>query len=198
MLLDLPTLGTAMESAALMTAYRLLRPDPRNIGVGHNRIWAKADKVDSKFSVIKEHVTLRRTFGKYWIAISIRDEWVKNWPNQLRKGHVWFNDRASNQQGTGAWIWKYQSKLQWHISGQDATAFQARVAAILDLSTSCLRKRLAKEQITICTDSQVAVAALGASGTKSHLVADCVEKMTALSEVNQVTIMSVPGPRGIQ
>ncbi len=31
-------LGSAMESAVLMAAYRLLRPDLRNLGIGHNRI----------------------------------------------------------------------------------------------------------------------------------------------------------------
>ncbi len=70
--------------------------------------------------------------------------------------------------------------------------------AILDCVTSCLRKRLVKEQTTICTNSQVAVAALGASGTKSLLVADCAEKLTAQSEVNQVTIMWVLGHNDIQ
>ncbi len=38
MLLYLPTLRTTQESAALMTAYRLLRLDSRNLGIGHNRI----------------------------------------------------------------------------------------------------------------------------------------------------------------
>ncbi len=57
MLLDLPTLETAEESAALIAAYRLLRPDLRNLAIGHNWIWAKADKVDSTFSMIKDHVT---------------------------------------------------------------------------------------------------------------------------------------------
>ncbi len=61
--------------------------------------------------------------------------------------------------------------------------------------TNCLRKRQVKEQITICTDSQAAVAA---GGTKSLLVADCIEKLSVLSEVNQVTIMWVPGHLGIQ
>ncbi len=70
--------------------------------------------------------------------------------------------------------------------------------AILGCVTSCLRKRLVKEQITICTDSQAAVAALAASGTKSLLVAECIEKLTVLSEVNQVTIMWVPRHSGIQ
>ncbi len=69
MLLNLLTHGTALESAALMAAYRLLRTDLRNLGIGHNRIWAKADNVEGKFSMIKDYVTLRRTFGKYRIVI---------------------------------------------------------------------------------------------------------------------------------
>ncbi len=55
-----------------------------------------------------------------------------------------------------------------------------------------------KEQITNCTDSRAAIAALTASGTKSLLVADCIEKLTVLSEVNQVTIMWVLWHGGIQ
>ncbi len=53
MLFDLPTLGMMMEPAALMIAYCLARLDPRNLGMGHNQIWAKADKVDSKFSMMQ-------------------------------------------------------------------------------------------------------------------------------------------------
>ncbi len=60
MLLDLPTFGMVVESAAQMTADRIPRPDPRNLGRGHNWIWAQVDKVDRKFSKIKDHVTLRR------------------------------------------------------------------------------------------------------------------------------------------
>ncbi len=45
------------------------KPDPRNLRIGYNRIWTKADKVDSNFSMIKDHVTLLRTFGKYRIVI---------------------------------------------------------------------------------------------------------------------------------
>ncbi len=50
MLLDLPALGTAVESAALTTVYHIPKPDSRNLGIGHHRIRAKTDKVDSKVS----------------------------------------------------------------------------------------------------------------------------------------------------
>ncbi len=107
----------------------------------------------------------------------------------IEKRACLFTDGACNQQGTGAGICKYQSKIQWHISlGQDATAFHVDVATILDCLTSYPRKRLVKEQTTICTNSRVAVAALRASGTISLLVLDCTEKLTALLEVNHVTL----------
>ncbi len=64
--------------------------------------------------------------------------------------------------------------------------------------TSCLRKTLLKERITICIDSQAVVAAPADNGSKSLLVADCIEKLTVLLEVNQVTKMWVPGHSRIQ
>ncbi len=73
-------------------------------------------------------------FSIYRTVIPIREAWDKDWRNWLRNGQAWFTDGACNQQGTGAGICKYQSKIQWRISlGQDAAAFQAEVVAILDL-----------------------------------------------------------------
>ncbi len=54
---------------------RLPRPDLRNLGIGYNQIRAKDDKVDNKFIMIKDHITLGRTFGKYQIVIPTREEW---------------------------------------------------------------------------------------------------------------------------
>ncbi len=92
------TLGTVMESAALMAAYRLPRPNPKNLGIGHNRIWAAAHKLDNKFSMIKDHIILRGTFSKYRTMISTWEEWDKDWSNRLRKWQVWFTDGPCNQQ----------------------------------------------------------------------------------------------------
>ncbi len=57
MLLDLPTVGMFGRIWPRKT-------DPRNLGIGHNWIGLKADKVDSKFSMMKDHVTLQCNFGK--------------------------------------------------------------------------------------------------------------------------------------
>ncbi len=61
------------------------KPDLRNLGIGHNRICAKADKVDSN-RMIKDQLTRRRTFGKYRIVIPTKEEWGKNWPINRGKG----------------------------------------------------------------------------------------------------------------
>ncbi len=128
MFLDLPTMGMVVESAALMAAYCLPRPNLKNLGIGHNWFWAKAYKMGNKFSMIKDRVTLRHMFGKYQTVIPTTEEWDKDWPNWMRRGQVWFTDGVCIQPGTGAEICKYQSKIQWHISlGQDATAFQQRL-----------------------------------------------------------------------
>ncbi len=72
--------------------YRPPRPDLRNLWIRLSRIWWKADKMDNKFSVINDHVTLRCTFGKYLIMIPTGEEWDKDRLNRLRKGHAWFTD----------------------------------------------------------------------------------------------------------
>ncbi len=78
----------AVEFKALMAAHHVSRLDPRNLGIGHNRIWAEADKEDNKFSMIKNHIMLRCTVSKNWIVILTKEEWDKKWPKQLRKWYV--------------------------------------------------------------------------------------------------------------
>ncbi len=86
-----------------------------------------------------------------------------------------------------------------HFTRTGCYSLSDRGSAILDCVISCLRKKLVKKQITIFAGSPATVAALEASGTKSSLVADSKEYLMALlSEVNQVTIMLVPGHSGIQ
>ncbi len=83
---------------------------------------------------------------------------------------------------------------QWHISlGQNATSSQVKVMAILDYVTSFLKKKLVKEQSTICTDSKAVITARVASGTKSLFVTDCMKKLTVMSEENQIIKMWLSG-----
>ncbi len=47
MLLDLPTLSTVVQSAALTAAYRLPRSLQKALEMRHGTIWKKAEKVDN-------------------------------------------------------------------------------------------------------------------------------------------------------
>ncbi len=143
--------------------------------------------MDNKFSMIEDHITLRRTFGKYWTVIPTREVWDKNWPNWLRK-----KGRSSSQmesvicKGLGRNL-QISMQILWHISlGQDAAAFQAEVAAALDCVTSCLKKRLMKEQINVHWLPSSSCSP-GSQWYKITLVVDCIEKLTVLLEVNQGT-----------
>ncbi len=78
MFLNLPKLGMVVESTALTATYRLLKSNLKNLGIGHNQIWAKADKMDNKFKMIRDHVALKHMFRKYQTVIPTREEWNKD------------------------------------------------------------------------------------------------------------------------
>ncbi len=49
--------------------------------------------------MIKDHVTLRCTYGKYRTVIPTREEWDKDWPNPLRKGQICLEPIISKRLG---------------------------------------------------------------------------------------------------
>ncbi len=74
MLLDLLPLKTVVETVALGAAYCLLRPSLITLEIGHNQMWLKEDKVDSKFNMTEDYTTLRHTFGKYRMVVPNMEE----------------------------------------------------------------------------------------------------------------------------
>ncbi len=62
MLLDLPQLSTVVEIAALAVAYRLPRSNESSLITRHHRIWMRTEKVDSRFTKLKDYIVPRYTF----------------------------------------------------------------------------------------------------------------------------------------
>ncbi len=56
MFLDLPTLSIVLETTDLMAAYSPPRPNQKALETDMT-IWKKAEKVDNKFVMIKDHTT---------------------------------------------------------------------------------------------------------------------------------------------
>ncbi len=76
-------------------------------------------------------------------------------------------------------------------------AFQAELATILARVAVCLKMRLFKEQIIVCLNNRLAITTPGASVTRSLPLGDCIEKLTAPSENNQVSTVWTFGQSGI-
>ncbi len=74
MFLDLPTLRAAVVCST-DGSIPPAKTKSENLRMEHNRIWVKADKTDNKFSMLKDHVTLRCTFGRYRNVIPTREKW---------------------------------------------------------------------------------------------------------------------------
>ncbi len=77
-----------------------------------------------------------------------------------------------------------------HLSGTGNDSLPRGGSLDTGLCSWMFKKELFKEH------SQAAVTVLRTSVTRSLLVADCTEKLTALSE-NRVSIIRTPGPSGI-
>ncbi len=89
MLLYRPTLSMVAEAAALTAAYRLPRHDQKALETRSGTIWKKAEKVDNKFEMTKDHIIPWYSLDKpYYVIIPTREEWEKDWPDQLRKGQA--------------------------------------------------------------------------------------------------------------
>ncbi|KAG5896369.1 hypothetical protein JTB14_005847 [Gonioctena quinquepunctata] len=82
--------------------------------------------------------------------------------------------------------------------GKCSTIFQAETHAIM----VCIQKNLEcgymKKHIYILSGSQSALKALNSIQIKSKLVWDCLQNLIELAKHNKVTLMWVPGHRGIE
>jgi ribonuclease HI len=81
--------------------------------------------------------------------------------------------------------------------GKYATLFQTEIYAILQFAYENMRKAYRNKRILIFSDSQAALKALNGPKVTSRLVAECLEALSALADLNKVTLIWVPGHRGI-
>jgi ribonuclease HI len=78
-----------------------------------------------------------------------------------------------------------------------ATVFQTEIYAILQCAYGNIRRAYRNKRILIFSDSQAAHKALSGPKVTSRLVAECLDALTALADLNKVTLIWVPGHQGI-
>jgi len=111
---------------------------------------------------------------------------------------MWFTDGSRVDSGTGSGIFCIRPNRSFIFPlGKHATVFQTEVYAILQCACENIRRAYKNKQILIFSDSQAALKALSSPKVTSRLVAVCLDALFALASLNEVTLIWVPGHRGI-
>jgi ribonuclease HI len=110
----------------------------------------------------------------------------------------WFTDgsRANSETGSGIFGLRPNKSLSFPL-GKFATVFQTEIYAILKCSCENIRRAYKNKQILIFSDSQSTLKALSRPKITSELVTEFLNALSALADLNELTLVWVPGHRGI-
>jgi hypothetical protein len=81
--------------------------------------------------------------------------------------------------------------------GKFATVFQTETYAIFQCACENIRRAHRNKRILIIPDSQTALKALSGPKVTTRLVAECLDALSELAGLNEVTLIWVPGHCGI-
>ncbi|XP_033218126.1 uncharacterized protein LOC117173596 [Belonocnema kinseyi] len=125
-----------------------------------------------------------------------RDAWKEN-GNPLLQGEIWYTDGLGG--GAVAGIHDRARRREVVVPlGRHATVFQAEVLAVLRSAEILLEENAAGRQITICSDSQTTLTAVGKPDIISELVWECKKALNRLTEKIKVALIRVHGHTGIK
>jgi hypothetical protein len=77
------------------------------------------------------------------------------------------------------------------------SVFRTEIFAILQCACENIRRVYTHKRILIFSYSQAALKALSSPKVTSRLVAECLNALSELVQLNEVTLVWVPGHRGI-
>jgi ribonuclease HI len=107
---------------------------------------------------------------------------------------IWYTDGSST--GSGIRGLRPNSSLSFSL-GKLATVFQTEIYAIFQYASENIRRAYRNKRILIISDSQAAFKALTGPKVTSRLVAECLDALSELAGLNEVTLVWVPGHCGI-
>jgi hypothetical protein len=111
---------------------------------------------------------------------------------------VWYTDGSRTDSGTGSGICGFRPNRSYFFPlGKYATVFQTEIYAIFQCAYENIRRAYRNKRILIFCDRQAALQAPSDPKVTSRLVAECLDALTALADLNNVTLIWVPGHQGI-
>ena len=137
-------------------------------------------------------------YAKIYKVIIDVDYWRNKDPKFPEDALVWFIDGSRTDSGTGAGIYGLKPNRSFSFPlGNFASVFQTEIYAIIQCAYENIRKGYKNKRILIFSDSQTALRALSGPKVTSELVAECQDALLALANLNEVTLIWVPGHDGI-
>jgi len=125
------------------------------------------------------------------------DYWINKDPVFPEDALIWFTDGSRANSGTGSGIFGLRPNRSFSFPlGKFATVFQTEIYAILQCACKNIRS-YKKKRILIFSDSLAALKALSSPKVTLGLVAECLDALSALASLNEVTLAWVLGYRGI-
>jgi len=145
-----------------------------------------------------DHTIPVYNYPKFLNIIIDADYWRKRDPVFPKDVLIWYTDGSRTDSGTGSGIYDVRPNRSYCFPlGKFATVFQTEIYAILQCAYENIRRAYKNKRILIFSDSQAALKALSGPKVTSRLVAECLDALFALASLNEVTLVWVPGHRGI-
>jgi ribonuclease HI len=136
--------------------------------------------------------------SKTFSVIIDRDYWKNKDLVFPENALIWFTHSSRADSGTGSGIFAIRPNRSFSFPlGGFATVFQTEIYAILQCACENKRRAYNYKQILIFSDNQAAFKALSRPKVTSGLAAECIDVLSALASLNEVTLFWVPGHCGI-
>jgi hypothetical protein len=131
--------------------------------------------------------------SKIFSVIIDWDYWRNKDPVFPENTLIWFTDCSRADTGIGSGIFGIRSNRNFIFPlGKYAMVFQTKMYAILQPACENIRRACKHKLMLIFSDSQVTLKALSRPKVTSGLVAECLDALSALASLNEVTLMWVP------
>jgi ribonuclease HI len=146
-----------------------------------------------------DHTIPIYNYSKYFNVIIDAEYWRNKDPMFPEDVLVWYTDDSRTDSGTGSGIQGLRPNRGYCFPlGKYATVFQTEIYAILQCAYENMRRAYRNKQILIFSDSQAALKALSGPKGTSRLIAECLDALTVLADLTEVTLIWVPGHQGIR
>jgi hypothetical protein len=191
-LTPLDLLIMAEARMALCRLHILTQPDVPNTSAGLLSIWENVR--EPILDMRSDHTIPIFNFSKYFDVVIDAEYWGNKDPSFPEDVQVWYTDGSRTDSGTGSGIQGIRPNRRYCFPlGKYATVFQTEIYAILQCSYENMRRAYRNKRILIFSDSQAALKALNGPEVTSRLVAECLDALSALADLNKVTLIWVSG-----